>query len=155
MTRFSKEVRNMWKEAALESMRRQDGYIGSEHLLLGLMANPVGLAATVTGVQLEDARAALRRLDDQALASIGIDVAAPDAMPKRRRTRMSMTDSAKRVLMRATRWASRRGEKNIDERHVLLAICDDERPSLALRLLEELGCDPVQLRATLNERAAS
>ena len=145
----------MWQEAALESIRRQDGYLGSEHFLLGLLANPKGVGASVTGVQLEDARAALRRLDDQALASIGIDVEAPDAMPRRRRTRMAMTDSAKRVLMRATREAGRRGQKTIEAQHVLLAICDAERPNLALRLLEELGCDPTQIRTALNERAAS
>ena len=152
--RMTKEARNVYREAGIESLRRQDGYVGTEHMLLGLLANPVGLAATITGLTVEDARAALVRLDDQALAAIGITVDAPDAMRKRNR-RMSVPDSTKRLFGRARREADRRGSKTIEVRDWIMAITDTERPSIAIRVLEELGCDPAAIRAKLNERAAS
>jgi len=155
MLRMTKEARNIWRDAGMESMRRQDGYIGSEHIVLALLSNPSGIGAAVTGVSLEDAREALHRLDDQALAAIGIDAEAPDSMRRRRRTRISVTDSVKRTLADARREAERRGEKAIDTRHFMLAIVNADRPNLGLRLLGELGCDPKQIRARLNERAAS
>jgi ATP-dependent Clp protease ATP-binding subunit ClpA len=155
MLRMTKDARNIWRNAGLESIRRQDGYIGSEHILLGLLSDPRGIGVAVTGSSLEDARAALRRLDDQALASIGITVEAPDSMPKRHRTRMSVTDSVKRTLADARREAERRGAKAIDTQHFMLAIVNAERPNLGLRLLEELGRDPAQIRASLNEHSPS
>ena len=154
MLRMTKDARNVWRDAGLESMRRQDGYIGSEHILLALVSNPHGIGAAVTGISLEEAREALHRLDDQAIA-IGITVESPDAMHKRRHNRMSVTDSVKRMLADARREAERRGAKAIDARHFMLAIVNADRPNLALRLLEELGRDPGQIRAKLDERAAS
>jgi ATP-dependent Clp protease ATP-binding subunit ClpA len=155
MLRMTKDARNIWRDAGLESIRRQDGYLGAEHILLALLSNPSGIGVAVTGVSLEDAREALHRLDDQALAAIGISIETPDSMRKRRQSRMSVTDSVKRMLVGARREAERRGAKSIDTRHFMLAIVNAERPNLALRLLEELGRDPVRIRAALDERAAS
>ena len=76
-------------------------------------------------------------------------------MQKRHRNRMSVTDSVKRTLADARREAERRGEKAIDAKHFMLAIVNDERPNLALRLLDELDRDPAQIRAKLDARAAS
>lgn len=154
MLRMTKDARTVWRDAGLESMRRQDGYIGSEHILLALLSNPSGIGCAVTGVSLEDAREALHRLDDQALASIGVAMEAPDSMGKRRRVRMSVTDSVKRALADARREAERRGEKAIDTRHFMLAIVNADRPNIALRLLDELGRDPKHIRTKLDERAA-
>jgi len=155
MLRMTKDARNIWRDAGLESVRRQDGYIGSEHILLALLSNPNGVGVAVTGIHLEDAREALHRLDDQALASIGISVEAPDSMGRRRQSRMSVTDSVKRTLADARREAERRGAKTIDTRDFMLAIVNADRPNLGLRLLEELGCDPKKIRTALHERAAS
>ena len=155
MLRMTKDARNIWRDAGLESLRRQDGYVGSEHILLALLSNPNGIGVAVTGISLEEAREALHRMDDQALAAIGISIEAPDSMDKRRHGRMSVTDSVKRTLADARREAERRGAKAIDTRHFMLAIVNADRPNLALRLLEELGRDPAHIRAQLDERAAS
>jgi Clp amino terminal domain, pathogenicity island component len=62
--------------ALAEARLRGDRRVGTEHLLLGLLRHPETAAAQAIGVDLFAARRALATLDAEALALIGIDVAA-------------------------------------------------------------------------------
>lgn len=57
--RFTKQARKAWELAQQEARRLQDSYVGANHLLLGLMGEGSGVAATVLtemGVGLEEMR---------------------------------------------------------------------------------------------------
>jgi ATP-dependent Clp protease ATP-binding subunit ClpA len=87
--RFTSQARAVVVGAEEESRRLQHGYVGTEHLLLGLLRPDAGLAASLlrgAGVDLDSARDEVaRRLaappllsdeDAAALRSVGIDVEA-------------------------------------------------------------------------------
>jgi ATP-dependent Clp protease ATP-binding subunit ClpA len=87
--RFTSQARAVVLGAEEESRRLQQGHVGTEHLLLGLLSPDAGLAAVLlreAGVDLDRARAEVaRRLaappllseeDAAALRTVGIDVEA-------------------------------------------------------------------------------
>ena len=59
-------------DARNEAIRRGDRTIGTEHLVLALLADPASPAAAALGCDLDSARRALDALDRQALAAIGV-----------------------------------------------------------------------------------
>ncbi|MCU1373763.1 MAG: Clp protease ClpX [Actinomycetia bacterium] len=82
---FTEDARTVILEATAEAMEREDDHVGCEHLLLGLLRDGTGPAATVLAeraVTAETVRATLDELvgrrptvaPDEALATIGIDV---------------------------------------------------------------------------------
>jgi ATP-dependent Clp protease ATP-binding subunit ClpA len=176
--RFSTEARRVVVLAQEEADELGHDYVGTEHLLLGLVADETGAAGRVLaelGVirdQLrEDVREAVGirgshggRLDPAALATIGIDfdevrrrveeTFGPDAL---RRTRAGcrgrhrpFTPRSKGAMERSLRAALELGSRHIGSEHILLGVLSDD--GLAVTVLERQGISQEAARAAVLER---
>ncbi|MEV4561919.1 Clp protease N-terminal domain-containing protein [Kitasatospora sp. NPDC049285] len=170
--RFSDAARRTVELSRAEAERMHHEYIGTEHLLLGLLNQPQDPAARVLarfGLDLAGGRSAVARLlgapddaqDGMALAAIGVDLAAvreaveatfgPGALdapaPAARRSRRGgprFTDRAKKVLELSLRAAVGQGVRRIEAGHLLLGTVR-EGGGLAVRVLRESGVDLADL----------
>ncbi len=135
--RFSDEARHSVVAAQVEARLLQHGYIGTEHLLLGLIGEDRGLAATALarwGVTLAGAR--------QAVATVvgaGFE-ADPDS-------HIPFTPGAKRALEMSLREAFDLGDRGIRTEHLLLGVV--RYRDVADEVLVELGVDPADVRAAV------
>jgi ATP-dependent Clp protease ATP-binding subunit ClpA len=172
--RFEPAARQAFVDARNEAGRAGQDKIRSEHVLLGLLAEP-GKAAdalTAAGLTLTDLRARVARgkhetpagLDPDALASLGIDLdtvrratdaafgpGALDRAPVPGRKRLPIADDAKQTLVGALRQAERLGQRQITSGHMLIAIIDQPRNG-ARTLLADAGADVSALRADVLRR---
>jgi hypothetical protein len=143
-TRFTGPARDVVAAAQEEADRLGHNYIGTEHLLLALIAaadRPAGRALHEFGVDYEATRAAVS-------ARVGEGTAEPGA------GRRPFTQKAKRVLELALREALSLGHKHIGAEHILLALFA-EGEGLAAEILAELDVDAAKVRTSLfPERAA-
>jgi ATP-dependent Clp protease ATP-binding subunit ClpA len=178
--RFTREARATVVVAQAEARALDHGWLGTEHLLLGVLGDPGGRAARVLsarGVTAAWARAEVERvigggepdIDADALAAIGIDLAevrdrvertfGPGALrrPRCRRGRVSpelpLTPRAKKTLELALREALAMGDRHIGVEHVLLGILR-EGEGVAARILAARGVDHGGVRALLADRTA-
>ena len=142
------------REAALhaadaEARRRGDNRIGTDHLLVALMAEPQ--AAAAVGVDRDQAREALERLDAVALHAIGVDptLATTSGVEHTARRRLPLTNGAKQALRRAIRESDQLDESAITVRHLVLAILEAEPPDPAADLLRYLNVDTAGARESL------
>ncbi|AKH84738.1 peptidase [Streptomyces sp. CNQ-509] len=174
--RFTQAARDLVRGAAERAERDGDSHVAPEHLLRQLLAGSgtagaVALAAA--GVDSEARRAGvLRGLDEarrrggltksdaEALAGIGIDVAAvvdrvesahgPGALARRRAWRRGRTRfdaDAKAVLERSLRIALVRGDKAIGDEHILLALA--ATPGIPAEVLADHGATYAAIEAAL------
>lgn len=118
-------------------------YIGTEHLLLGLLEEQTGVAAatlTECGLKSDD-------LKEKILASIGQGT-------KTSLTPEDFTPRTKRVMQTAVMASAQVGHNFVGTEHLLIALLS-ERDSYAVKFLEELGVSPnsvlTALRASLSE----
>jgi Clp amino terminal domain, pathogenicity island component len=135
-SRFTARARNSVKAAAEEARERRHDHISSEHVALGLLHEPEGLAAKAIealGVPLETARQALVA----ALPPAGAGEPAADKIP--------FTPRAKKIMGLAVRDALRLGHNYIGTEHILLGVLEQEQAEDGGVLLE-LGI--TQHRAT-------
>jgi ATP-dependent Clp protease ATP-binding subunit ClpA len=96
-----------------EALRRGDDYIGTEHLLLGLLGEAEGVAARVLregGVELEQARAAVDQIVGQC------------ANPATGKRALSVMPRLKQVLEFADQEAQRLRQRYIGTEHLLLGL---------------------------------
>jgi ATP-dependent Clp protease ATP-binding subunit ClpA len=165
MTKHSKpaDAYNPWRvyiEAREEARRRGDRKVGTEHLILALLREPV--LAQALGCDLQTAREALDAMDQDALDAVGIGAAfnAPpipiDEAVKRAsrptlkavlRDRLPMTPAAKKAL--EVTWKERRGGHQIPLQQVLLTVLELEPPDPAAELIAALGVDRAAARQRL------
>lgn len=180
--RFHQDARDAVVRAKGEANRAGRGPIGSEHVLLGLLAGP-GIAAdalAAAGVDAADLRSRMPSgeadrpdpLDADALASLGIDLDAvrrasdaafgPGSLDRARGGRRGrrgtadngrMTKEAKRSLELALRAAVRLDHRHISSGHVLLGIID-QPASAGVAALTAAGVDLAALRADIVRRMA-
>ena len=171
--RFTRAAREATVQAQEQARRLGHDRIGTEHLLLGLLAAEGGVAAkvlrglglTTAGVEAEvtkaHGRGGLGPADAEALATIGINLDqvrahveerfGPGALrpaPSRRRGRgrhIPFTDEAKTTLERSLREALKLQHDHIGTEHMLLALTTD--PALGGELLRSLGAAPPEVRA--------
>ncbi|MFG1641928.1 Clp protease N-terminal domain-containing protein [Amycolatopsis sp. NPDC049252] len=134
--------------AALEeSRRRGDRRLGTEHLLLGLLHDDA--CAQALGLDLATARAALDRLDREALAALGIDVEGlrPADAPRKRAklTLGALTSNARAVVNEAIRGVPRRR----DPAELLRVLLSVTPPDPAADLFAALGVDREEVRRRL------
>jgi ATP-dependent Clp protease ATP-binding subunit ClpA len=126
-------------DARDEAVRRGDRTIGTEHLVLALLADPASPAARALGCDLDSARRALDALDRQALAAIGIEPGITAGPVTARATgRLRLTPAAKAVL---TGIRDARKSRGAGLGIVLSALLDLPRPDPAAELLAALGVD--------------
>jgi ATP-dependent Clp protease ATP-binding subunit ClpA len=173
--RFTDAARRLVIEAQRESRALRHGWVGTEHLLLGILADPDSLSARtlwVHGIDRDAVAAAIRRhlppaadLDAEALDTIGIDLSrvrekveatfgpgALDRPPGWRACRtggrfghLPFTPRAKKCLELSLREALRLRQKHIADGHILLGILR-EGEGMAAQILAETGVDIDGLR---------
>jgi hypothetical protein len=140
-----------------EARARGDRRVGTEHLVLGLLHEPV--IETLLGADLPRARAALDALDCDALRAIGVRGHLAPPPPPVRETpprptlkavlhgRLPLTPAAKTALEEAGR-PIRRG-KQITAQEVLVRLLDRDQPDPGAVLITALGIDRARVRAAL------
>jgi ATP-dependent Clp protease ATP-binding subunit ClpC len=132
--RFTERARHVVVRAQEEARVLQYNYIGTEHILLGLLGEKEGLVPGVLdslGVTLEKARAQVVRT----------------AAPSNEVTtgQIPFTPRAKRVLELASREALALDHDYVDTEHILLGlVCDHE--GVATRVLLGFDADPEKIR---------
>jgi ATP-dependent Clp protease ATP-binding subunit ClpC len=132
--RFTERARQVVVLAQDEARGLKHNYIGTEHLLLGLLREEEGLAARVLaslGVTTEETRAQVATIIGQ-----GDEVAAGQ---------IPFTPRAKKVLELSLREALSLGHNYIGTEHVLLGLAR-ENSGVAARILLDLGADAEKIR---------
>ena len=126
--RFTARAKNAMKHAHAEALRFNHEYIGTEHILLGLIKEGSGVAAEVLkkmGVDLRNAR-----LEVEKLVKTGTDVLAVGRLPN--------SPQAKRAIERAVEQAQSFNHNYVGTEHLLLAIVQDPT-CVASQALMNLG----------------
>ncbi len=146
----ARSLKDLLTRAAAEASRRGDQRIGTDHLLLAVLADPSSDAAQIIDVDLATARGCAAELDRVALASIGIRLGQiPELRAASAPRRMApLTSEARAVLARAHRNARPAGRR-LAPRDLLLALFERARPDPAAELLAALQIDTAAVRARL------
>ena len=125
---FTEKARAAISEAHNVACKMGHDYIGSEHLLLGLLHEGTGVAAKV----LEKAGIKSEEVAEKVKATIGTENEIPVE------TNLSLTPRSKRILETAAMEARRLGHNYIGTEHILMGILRDG-DSVAIRILRTLG----------------
>jgi ATP-dependent Clp protease ATP-binding subunit ClpA len=180
--RFTEAARAAVVGAEGHARALHHGWIGTEHVLLGLLDDADGRAARLLrdgfGIDAPWVRAEVERLvgrgepdiDADALATLGIDLEAvrervertfgAGALSGRRRGRragsgrLPFTPRAKKVLELSLREAIAMGDHFIGGEHLLLGLVR-EGDGVAARILRSRGVDRAAVRAGLERDAAA
>jgi len=134
MQRFTQRARRVLSLAQEEAERLQHSYIGTEHLLLGLMREEGGVAGRV-------------------LKELGLDLKQVEALVERKTrsgqrtpfTRLDLSPGTKKVLEMAVEEARRMGHHYIGTEHLLLALVRYNE-GVAIDVLRALNITPDQIR---------
>jgi ATP-dependent Clp protease ATP-binding subunit ClpC len=140
--RFSTQARRIVVLAQEEARLLDHSYIGTEHILLGLIAEGRGPAAQVLSefdVTLDSARGAVE-------AKIGRGKNAPSGF-------IPFTPRAKKVLELSLREALELRQNFVGSGHILLAIFT-EGDGVAAKILAEQGVDAGQIRDRIEQEFA-
>jgi len=132
--RFSDRARQVVVDAQDEARKLRHNYIGTEHILLGLLRERDGIGARVLdrlGLGLEEVRSEVARFVGQ-----GDEVTAGQ---------IPFTPRAKKVLELSLREALSLGHNYIGSEHILLGIAR-EKNGVAARILLDHGADADKLR---------
>ena len=127
--RFTHSARQVVVLAQQEGRRLKHNYIGTEHLLLGLLREEGGLAAQVLGSL--GITVGLVREQVLQIVGFGEDEVTIGQVP--------FTPRAKKTLQLALREALNLGHNGIGPEHILLGLARDNNEGLANRILR--GCD--------------
>jgi ATP-dependent Clp protease ATP-binding subunit ClpA len=140
---FDARARHALQRARDESEREGLAYIGTEQLLLGLLAQPGGVARRVLrnfGIELEAARVSLRRLrpisgeQTQPAAEAGTSA------------EVGLTPTAKRMLELAVEEAKTLGHRSIGTEHLLLGLIAVGEGA-AIDILQQRGIELTAVRS--------
>ncbi len=133
--KFTERVRKVIFLAREEAARLQHGSIGTEHLLLGLLREGEGIAATVLsnlGLDLEAIRHAVENMVAQAGGTLTIG-------------EIPFTSNAKRVLELSVDEARQLGHNYVGTEHLLLGLIR-EGEGVAAKVLMDMGVDRKKVR---------
>jgi hypothetical protein len=142
LPRLTSDAREAMQRALEEARRFEHGYIGTEHLLLGIAVDSGttgGQAIQQVGIDAEQIRSTIRF------------VVGRGSVPKT--DEPGLTPRATNVVRRAAEEATKRGDSEIDTAHLVLGICG-ESDCLALSIVESLGGSEESLRAAVEELLA-
>ena len=126
---FTEKANEGLNQAINSASQMGHTYVGSEHLLLGLLRVGSGIAASVL------AKHGVTADKIEELIRMSIGTGTP--------TKLSpdyFTPRAKRVLEVAMQGCSNMGKKYVGTEHILIGILS-EQDNFAIRFLKELGCD--------------
>lgn len=147
--RFSREARRAVAAAVEEAEGRDDAYVGTEHLLIGVVAS-VAPGSDLIGASVAVLRDAWAAMDQAALAATGIRADLPtNPAPGRRRRHLPFTGGAKQVLEDTLREAVGMGSRRLDPEHIMIALTLRPPRDTAIRLLEQAGLSPDAIRTDL------
>jgi ATP-dependent Clp protease ATP-binding subunit ClpC len=132
--RFTDRARRVLVLAQEEARLLNHSFIGTEHILLGLIHEGEGVAAKA----LESLGISLEAVREKVEETIGMAGTAPSGSPP-------FTPRAKKVLELSLREAADRGDSQIGTEHLLLGI-GREGWGVAVTVLEDLGVDPISVR---------
>ena len=127
---FSKRVKLIIKQSKEEAIRLGHSYVGSEHLLIGLLKEETGLAKKVIDVFDIDSNDMIAMIEDMIKSSGGTMTLG----------HLPLTRRAERILRNAYNEASKCGESIADDEHVLLALLL-ESEGIARDILKSFSLD--------------
>lgn len=143
MNRLSENARFALQKADLFSKEYNNGYIGTEHILLGILAQDVSTGARILNQFGVDLKAA-----EQALGKEPTEVNANSAMAM-----MSLSESAVLTIRMASHYATEKGVQVIGTEYLLYAlICQPN--SRAVNLLEKLSVNTEEVLDVLEDEMA-
>ena len=134
LDRFTKRTQQVLSQAVEEARRLNHDYVGTEHLLLGLVKEEDGITAKVLRTMDVRPTHVIRSLKRLMAERGGAPVGRP-----------ALTPSTKRVIQAAIDEARNMGHHYIDPGHLLLGLVAHEQ-CIATQALEKLGVDPQRLR---------
>ena len=138
--RFTERARKVMTLARQEAQKLNNDYIGTEHILLGLVQEGSGVAAQVLknlDVDLRKVRAEVERLVEQGTSPVSS-------------SQLPFTPRAKRVLELALEEAQNLGHNYIGTEHLLLGLIR-ESDGPAAHVLQNLGVKPEEVREEVVE----
>ena len=156
--RFADETRLKVQRAVELAEREGAAMVEVEHLLLALVdpvTDGVGSTLESAGLTLQSVNAGRDREFRSALSLAGVTTArsVPAGSPRLRRGRTTrFAPSAKLALQRALEVALQRGDRSINNTHLLSAIHQAE-VGIMPRLLDELGTNPEDLEQAVRDRS--
>lgn len=127
---YSKRVQNIMKVAKEEAIRLGHSYVGSEHLLLGLLIENEGLSAKIFDIYDCDPDEMIAMVEDMIKTSGGTMTLG----------HLPLTRRAERILRNAFNEASGNGSPYADDEHVLVAMLK-ESEGIAFQVLKTFGLD--------------
>jgi ATP-dependent Clp protease ATP-binding subunit ClpC len=133
--RFTERARQVVVLAQDEARQLKHNYIGTEHLLLGLLREEEGLGARV----LESLGVTLEVVRDQVARIIGM------GDDDRTTGQIPVTPRANKVLELSLREARTMNHNYIGTEHILLGLAR-ENDGVAMRILLDLGADAERIR---------
>ncbi len=125
---FTEKAREAITQAHHVACGMGHGYIGSEHLLLGLIKEGTGVAAK----ELEKAGVTYKAVEDEVSRIIGTGAAVPET------TDLPLTPRTKRILEMSSFEARRLGHSYIGTEHILMAVIHDG-DGVGARILRSLN----------------
>jgi len=137
----SEHAREALRLAHEEARELRHSYVGTEHILLGLLLERDGMAATALAsleISYERVRAAVVRM-----IGVGAEEVAGE---------LPLTTPAQNALERASREASVLGADRVGTEHILLALAR-EPGGAAARILLQLDVDATAIRAAVSGAA--
>ncbi len=135
MERFTQRARRVLSLAQEEAERLQHNYIGTEHLLLGLMREEGGVAGRV----LRDLGLEQRRVEEL------VDQMTRASSRTASAAALDLSPGTKRVLELAVDEARRMGHHYIGTEHLLLGLVR-QSDGVAIDVLKRLGISPEEIR---------
>ena len=151
---YTSRAKKVLELAMHEARELNHAYVGTEHLLLGLIAEEKGIAAQVlidAGVTLDVARAETLRI-------LGTEVPHAPGRPhqqlkaRRQPAEIALTERARRVMARAYDIANERGAVIVTGAHIAIAMLE-HGDGAANTVLEHLMTDRAALRSALEPLA--
>jgi ATP-dependent Clp protease ATP-binding subunit ClpC len=134
INRFTRRTQQVLSQSVEEARRLNHDYVGTEHLLVGLVKEDDGITSEVLramGVKLAQVTRTLERM--------------MSAREGQRVSQPTLTASTKRVIQAAVDEARRMGHDRIEPGHLLLGLVAQEE-SIAVQVLEKLGVDRSSVR---------
>jgi ATP-dependent Clp protease ATP-binding subunit ClpC len=135
--RFTDKARNVLALAQEEARALKQPYVGTEHLLLGLLREKEGIAAQALG----NLNITYEQVLEQVKGIIEIDPNAPSG-------HLSFTPRVKRVLEFALRETMQLGQNYISTEHLLLGIVR-EGNGVAIQALSQMGIDASMVKGAV------
>ncbi|MCD7836489.1 MAG: ATP-dependent Clp protease ATP-binding subunit [Lachnospiraceae bacterium] len=127
---FTQKAQTALELASKCALSLRQGYVGTEHILVGLLREDTGVAAKVLSDNGVEAEQVVRMIQELIAFENGVAL----------REREGYSPRARKILEEAHRQAERFGQKETGTEHILLAIIR-EGENVAFRLLNTIGAN--------------